>query len=382
MAKMTLVHPQEGIEVLYRVLVRKSDLFADNTTLAASPYTLKSQVSIATFREFVAALEGKTVTITIDNFRGLSQLSKEFGFHDLEEQLTQFRESGAVTGEALRLSALEERMDRIEALIEGAALPRSAAETVTAPALAQLEAAVRTLKEEVTTSAAALEERMQQRDQEIAALQAELSRVQELAAKTITAPALTQLQADLEKLKDSTEPLQNDMRSLKESTMVALLGRVSRLEAEISDVKKAPVPAPAPKPAPAPAPAPKPALVPVPAPAPKPAPKPAPPPAPKPPPPPVPSVKVTLSGITWKLESDHVPVGIAANVYEGVEFRLQAYDVDRKVWQYDSDWHPSNWKSWKPQRGTYWLHGTARIAGQAEQCAEVDHWGFVANRDY
>jgi hypothetical protein len=156
MAKVALIHPQQRIEVSGRTLVQKSDLFAEDLTLGASPYTLKTQVSLADFQEFVAALEGKTVTIKNDNFRGLSQLCQEFGFQDLATQLSQFRESGDFKEDDVRLSALEERMERLEALVARVALPLSTAETVRSPALPPLEADMRTLKEAV----AALEERM------------------------------------------------------------------------------------------------------------------------------------------------------------------------------------------------------------------------------
>jgi hypothetical protein len=47
MATVTLIHPREHVHVLGRVLVQKSDLFAENLPLTASPYTLKLQVSLA-----------------------------------------------------------------------------------------------------------------------------------------------------------------------------------------------------------------------------------------------------------------------------------------------------------------------------------------------
>jgi hypothetical protein len=48
-----------------------------------------------------------------------------------------------------------------------------------------------------------------ERDQQIAALRAELSALRSGAETvTVTAPALTQLQNDLKKLKDSMEPLE------------------------------------------------------------------------------------------------------------------------------------------------------------------------------
>jgi hypothetical protein len=106
----------------------------------------------------------------------------------LATRLSQFQERGDFKEEALRLSALEERMDRLEAFFWRVAVPLPAAETATAP-----------------TSAAAQEERTQ-REQEIAALRVEMS-VLRSATEPVTAPALTQLQNDLMKHKRSMGPL-------------------------------------------------------------------------------------------------------------------------------------------------------------------------------
>jgi hypothetical protein len=95
---------------------------------------LRSQVSLADFGEFVSALEGNPVKITNDNIKGLSELCDEFGFVDLASAVSQFRDSDDF----------------------------KEAETVK-----DLEAGTRLL---------ALEERMQQRDHEIASLQCALLR--------------------------------------------------------------------------------------------------------------------------------------------------------------------------------------------------------------
>jgi hypothetical protein len=42
------------------------------------------------FLVFISALEGNEVEVTEANFKGLSQLSSEFGFDDLSDQLKQF----------------------------------------------------------------------------------------------------------------------------------------------------------------------------------------------------------------------------------------------------------------------------------------------------
>jgi hypothetical protein len=117
MANGTLIHSQARVEVSYQLLVQKSDLFADDPTLGPCPYTLRTEILLADFREFVATLKGQPVTIKKDPFGGLSRFSDEFGFRDLMTRLSRFREFGELKEEALRLSALEERMNRLEALL-------------------------------------------------------------------------------------------------------------------------------------------------------------------------------------------------------------------------------------------------------------------------
>jgi hypothetical protein len=46
---------------------------------------------VSDFREFASALEGTTIKMTNNNFRGLLQLCEEFRFGDLGGQLSQFR---------------------------------------------------------------------------------------------------------------------------------------------------------------------------------------------------------------------------------------------------------------------------------------------------
>jgi hypothetical protein len=68
MAKaVSLVHPREMVKVLARTLVLKCKLFADDPTLLATPYALKSSVSVDDFRQFVSALEGDAVAVTNKN---------------------------------------------------------------------------------------------------------------------------------------------------------------------------------------------------------------------------------------------------------------------------------------------------------------------------
>jgi hypothetical protein len=231
MAKIALVHPRETINISVRTLIRTCDLFGDDPALTASPYHVTSQVSLSVFREFVSVLEGADVTIKNNNFRSLSQLCDEFRFRELAAQLSRFRESGDFNEDAVRLSELEQRMDQRDLEIE-----------VLRQRVAQLEADGVRPDDQMRLSA--VEEQMQQREQEIEVLQGGLSRqldahesaekrvqaevgkvrreiegVRDMLreaenasqvevtalrsiAETVTASALTQLQADVQRLKD------------------------------------------------------------------------------------------------------------------------------------------------------------------------------------
>jgi hypothetical protein len=67
---------------------------------------------VSDFQAFVSALKGTTVTVTNNNFKGLSKLCEEFRFRDLSTQLSQFRESGNFAEDPALLSRLEERIQQ------------------------------------------------------------------------------------------------------------------------------------------------------------------------------------------------------------------------------------------------------------------------------
>jgi TolA-binding protein len=138
---------------------------------------LKSKVPVSEFQELVSALEGTAVKVTNKNFRALSLLCEEFRFRDLSVSLSRFRESGDYKEDLLLLSMLEEQM--------------------------------------------------QQRDREIAALQADLSRQSHLVEN---------LENALREVRELAEGAQQ-----KAASTEAQLGRVGRLEAEVSALRTAPV---------------------------------------------------------------------------------------------------------------------------------------------
>ena len=70
---------------------------------------------------------------------------------------------------------------------------------------------------------------------------------------------------------------------------------------------------------------------------------------------------VNLTGICYLLQKTGIDAGVA---YEsnasGVEFRWMSYNLDTGVWSAIADWNNSNWMSWHPDKGNYWLHVEAR----------------------
>jgi hypothetical protein len=89
MTSVTLIHPEETMTISALQAITKCNLFERNPALTTSPYKVQSPVSLAIFRDFISALEGKTVKIANTSFTGLQQLCQEFGFDEFALQLSQ-----------------------------------------------------------------------------------------------------------------------------------------------------------------------------------------------------------------------------------------------------------------------------------------------------
>jgi hypothetical protein len=115
MAVVTLVHPEVQLTVPILEAMNKCTLFQKNVMLAGTPYRVQSAVSLSVFREFVSALEGKSVTITNTNFADLQRLCEEFGFDRFIAKLAKFRPSTGLqsaedTNARVRIAVLEEEV--------------------------------------------------------------------------------------------------------------------------------------------------------------------------------------------------------------------------------------------------------------------------------
>jgi hypothetical protein len=109
MTSVTLIHPEDSITIPVHQAISKCSLFQNNPTLTVSPYRVQSAVSLSIFREFVSALEGKSVNITAINFGKLKRLCDEFGFTEFSSKLYRFFEGSECSAEG-QLGSLFTRM--------------------------------------------------------------------------------------------------------------------------------------------------------------------------------------------------------------------------------------------------------------------------------
>ena len=72
---------------------------------------------------------------------------------------------------------------------------------------------------------------------------------------------------------------------------------------------------------------------------------------------------VHLNGYTWQMKSDSILVGSAYNTNDSdVKFTYKSYNLTTKQWQSLSDNSSSNWVTWKPERGNYWIYCQAKTS--------------------
>ena len=70
---------------------------------------------------------------------------------------------------------------------------------------------------------------------------------------------------------------------------------------------------------------------------------------------------VTLNGFTWQMQDDRILIGSAYDTNDsGTQFSFKAYNLDTQKWETLSDNSSSNWVTWKPERGNYWIYCQAK----------------------
>jgi hypothetical protein len=134
MTSVTLIHPEDSLTIPVHQAISKCSLFQNNPTLTISPYRVQSSVSLSIFREFISALEGKSVKITAMNFGGLNQLCEEFGFTEFSSKLCRFFE-GSEDSEKGQMGSLLTRIrsahlkESFQFIINGSVIESEVAET-------------------------------------------------------------------------------------------------------------------------------------------------------------------------------------------------------------------------------------------------------------
>jgi hypothetical protein len=119
MTSVTLLHPKETFKIPALQVITKCKLFQNNPALLVSPYRVQSSVSLSIFREFLSELEGNAIKITDTNFTKFQRLCKGFGFSEFSAKLSKFRpsrnfkevEDANARG---RIAALEEKVQHCE----------------------------------------------------------------------------------------------------------------------------------------------------------------------------------------------------------------------------------------------------------------------------
>ena len=87
-----------------------------------------------------------------------------------------------------------------------------------------------------------------------------------------------------------------------------------------------------------------------------------------------------LSGIYSIDQGNQIAAGVVyENAAESVEFRWLSYNIGTGEWSLISDWNASNWMTWRPSAGSYYLRAEARnSAGTTKDYTMV----YNVNRNY
>ena len=71
---------------------------------------------------------------------------------------------------------------------------------------------------------------------------------------------------------------------------------------------------------------------------------------------------VSLNGFTWQVFSDRINIGTAYSTNTtGVRFTFKSYNLDTKKWTALSNEKASNWQTWYPKKGNYWIYVEATL---------------------
>lgn len=90
--------------------------------------------------------------------------------------------------------------------------------------------------------------------------------------------------------------------------------------------------------------------------------------------------QLSIDGICYIFNESDISIGAACTTNASdVTYRWLSYNLDTRDWKVISDWSGSNWSSWKPEKGNYWLQVQARMSDGTIKSKTIC---FHVDRDY
>ena len=65
---------------------------------------------------------------------------------------------------------------------------------------------------------------------------------------------------------------------------------------------------------------------------------------------------VTLKGFTWQVHDDRILIGTAYEANTDVKFTFKSYNLGTHQWVTLGENKTSNWQTWNPEQGNYWIY--------------------------
>jgi hypothetical protein len=97
-----------SVSISRKALFQSCETFSNDPALLASPYSVRSPVTLSGLTTFLDAVNSQDVTITAANAPALSLLCDEFGFTSLQTRLSEFRETS--TAPEVQISLLKDHI--------------------------------------------------------------------------------------------------------------------------------------------------------------------------------------------------------------------------------------------------------------------------------
>ncbi len=89
--------------------------------------------------------------------------------------------------------------------------------------------------------------------------------------------------------------------------------------------------------------------------------------------------RISLDGFTWNYLENEIQIGVAYSTNDKATFTWKSYDLDNKKWKTIAENTSSNWISWKPSKGNYWIYVEAKTSDGTTTNKTMN---FAVGKDY